>query len=60
MKAGRLLIVTGGNRGIGKQIALSALDPGWRVAISYGANQKSALTMKIIQRSNQSLSFGCL
>ena len=46
MKASRLLIVTGGNRGIGKQIALSALDSGWRVAISYGANQKSALTIE--------------
>jgi NAD(P)-dependent dehydrogenase (short-subunit alcohol dehydrogenase family) len=42
MKEGRLLIVTGGNRGIGKQIALSAVDAGWRVAISYGSNQKCA------------------
>ena len=47
MKKERLLIVTGGNRGIGKQIALSALDAGWRVAISYGVNQKLASDLEI-------------
>ena len=50
MKASRLLIVTGGNRGIGKQIALSAMNAGWRVAISYGANQNPRLPSKIIQK----------
>ena len=47
MKKERLLIVTGGNRGIGKQIALSALDAGWRVAISYRVNQKLASDLEI-------------
>jgi NAD(P)-dependent dehydrogenase (short-subunit alcohol dehydrogenase family) len=42
MSENRLLIVTGGNRGIGRQIALSAADAGWRVAISYGSNRKAA------------------
>ena len=51
MKKGRLLIVTGGNRGIGKQIALSALDAGWRVAISYGVNKKPASEMEITTNS---------
>tara|TARA_Y100001954_G_C15724725_1_gene560135 strand:- start:3 stop:752 length:750 start_codon:yes stop_codon:yes gene_type:complete len=46
MKEDGLLIVTGGNRGIGKQIALSAADAGWRVAISYGSNQKCALDIQ--------------
>ncbi len=47
MKTERLLVVTGGNRGIGKQIALSAVDAGWRVAISYGLNPKLASEMEI-------------
>ena len=42
MSESRLLVVTGGNRGIGRQIALSAVDAGWRVAISYGSNRKLA------------------
>lgn len=46
MKKERLLIVTGGNRGIGRQIALSALDDGWKVAISYSLNQKLASDME--------------
>ncbi|MEK9925966.1 MAG: SDR family NAD(P)-dependent oxidoreductase, partial [Alphaproteobacteria bacterium] len=37
-----LLVVTGGNRGIGRQIALSAADAGWRVAISFGRNRQLA------------------
>ncbi|XDZ66628.1 SDR family NAD(P)-dependent oxidoreductase [Alphaproteobacteria bacterium LSUCC0684] len=37
-----LLVVTGGNRGIGRQVALSAVDAGWRVAISYGQNRQLA------------------
>ena len=51
MKKGRLLLVTGGNRGIGKQIGLSALDAGWRVAISYGVNKKPASEMEITSNS---------
>ena len=31
----KILIVTGGSRGIGRQIAMSALEAGWRVAVSY-------------------------
>ena len=42
MSKSNLLIVTGGNRGIGKQIALSAVEAGWRVAISYSRNRQSA------------------
>jgi len=42
MSKSSLLIVTGGNRGIGRQIALSAVEAGWRVAISYGSNRQSA------------------
>ena len=45
MSENRLLIVTGGNRGIGRQVALSAVDAGWRVAISYGSNRKAAEDM---------------
>jgi NAD(P)-dependent dehydrogenase (short-subunit alcohol dehydrogenase family) len=45
MTKDQLLVVTGGNRGIGKQIALSAVDAGWRVAISFGHNPQLAHQM---------------
>jgi len=46
----KILIVTGGNRGIGRQIALSALEAGWQVALSYKANKTSA--DELVQKSN--------
>lgn len=38
----KLLIVTGGSRGIGRQIALCALAAGWRVAVSYKDHKAAA------------------
>ena len=45
MTGSRLLVVTGGSRGIGRRIALTALDAGWNVAISYGRSKKPAEEM---------------
>jgi NAD(P)-dependent dehydrogenase (short-subunit alcohol dehydrogenase family) len=46
----KILIVTGGSRGIGRQIVLSALEAGWQVALSYKANKTSA--NELVQISN--------
>jgi NAD(P)-dependent dehydrogenase (short-subunit alcohol dehydrogenase family) len=46
----KILIVTGGSRGIGRQIAMSALEAGWRVAVSYKFNKTSA--NELVQKSN--------
>lgn len=42
MKNGKVLLVTGGGRGIGAQIALGASKAGWRVAVNYAANADAA------------------
>ena len=42
MKNGKVLLVTGGGRGIGAQIALGAAKAGWRVAVNYAANAAAA------------------
>ena len=41
-KDGKVLLVTGGGRGIGAQIALGAAKAGWRVAVNYAANADAA------------------
>ena len=46
----KILIVTGGSRGIGRQIVLSALEAGWQVALSYKVNKTSA--NELVQKSN--------
>ena len=45
MKNGKVLLVTGGGRGIGAQIALGAAKAGWRVAVNYAANADAAATV---------------
>lgn len=38
----KLLVITGGSRGIGRAVALKALEDGWRVVISYNSNKRFA------------------
>src|SRR5690606_25457632 len=38
----KVLLVTGGGRGIGARIALGAAKAGWRVAVNYAANADAA------------------
>ena len=45
MKNGKVLLVTGGGRGIGAQIALGAAKAGWHVAVNYAANADAAATV---------------
>ena len=45
MKNGKVLLVTGGGRGIGAQIALGAAEAGWHVAVNYAANADAAATV---------------
>lgn len=39
----KLLLVTGGNQGIGKTIVIEALNSGYKVAFTYNSNEKEAL-----------------
>lgn len=39
---GKVLLVTGGGRGIGAEIALGAAKAGWRVAVNYAVNAGAA------------------
>ncbi len=39
----KLLLVTGGNQGIGKSIVIEALNSGYKVAFTYNSNEKEAL-----------------
>lgn len=42
MSDGKVLLVTGGSRGIGAEIALGAARAGWRVAVNYASNAAAA------------------
>ena len=42
MSEKKTLVITGGSKGIGRQVALSAMDDGWQVAISYKSNRDEA------------------
>ncbi|OHV83494.1 SDR family oxidoreductase [Ensifer sp. LCM 4579] len=42
MSDGRVLLVTGGSRGIGAAVCLAAAAEGWRVAVNYAANVQAA------------------
>jgi NAD(P)-dependent dehydrogenase (short-subunit alcohol dehydrogenase family) len=42
MNDGKVLLVTGGGRGIGAEIALGAGKRGWRVAVNYAVNAEAA------------------
>lgn len=42
MSKGKVLLVTGGSRGIGAEVALHGARVGYRVAVNYAANEKAA------------------
>ncbi|MFP1630616.1 SDR family oxidoreductase [Zhengella sp. ZM62] len=42
MTDGKVLLVTGGSRGIGAAVALGAAREGWRVAVNYVSNARAA------------------
>ncbi|WEX88955.1 SDR family oxidoreductase [Sinorhizobium garamanticum] len=42
MSHGRVLLVTGGSRGIGAAACIAAASEGWRVAINYASNRQAA------------------
>lgn len=42
MSEGRVLLVTGGSRGIGAAVCLAAAGEGWRVAVNYASNRQAA------------------
>jgi NAD(P)-dependent dehydrogenase (short-subunit alcohol dehydrogenase family) len=42
MSDGRVLLVTGGSRGIGAAVCLAASCEGWRVAVNYASNRQAA------------------
>lgn len=42
MSEGKVLLVTGGSRGIGAALALGAAREGWRVAVNYVSNARAA------------------
>ena len=42
MNGGKILLVTGGSRGIGAAVAIGAARAGWKVAVNYRANAQAA------------------
>ncbi|MDK1377182.1 MULTISPECIES: SDR family oxidoreductase [unclassified Sinorhizobium] len=42
MSDGRVLLVTGGSRGIGAAVCIAAASEGWRVAVNYASNRQAA------------------
>ncbi|AFL54088.1 NAD(P)-dependent dehydrogenase (short-subunit alcohol dehydrogenase family) [Sinorhizobium fredii] len=42
MSGGRVLLVTGGSRGIGAAVCLAAASEGWQVAVNYASNRQAA------------------
>ena len=42
MSDGRVLLVTGGSRGIGAAVSFAAAREGWRVAVNYAVNRQAA------------------
>ncbi|MCA1369034.1 SDR family oxidoreductase [Bradyrhizobium sp. BRP14] len=42
MSDGRVLLVTGGSRGIGAAVSLAAASEGWQVAVNYASNRQAA------------------
>lgn len=42
VSGGRVLLVTGGSRGIGAAVCLAAASEGWRVAVNYASNRLAA------------------
>ncbi|MCA1443351.1 SDR family oxidoreductase [Ensifer sp. IC4062] len=42
MSDGRVLLVTGGSRGIGAAVCVAAASEGWRVAVNYASNRQAA------------------
>ncbi|MCA1407484.1 SDR family oxidoreductase [Ensifer sp. IC3342] len=42
MSGERVLLVTGGSRGIGAAVCLAAANEGWRVAVNYASNRQAA------------------
>lgn len=42
MSDGRVLLVTGGSRGIGAAVCIAAAGEGWRVAVNYASNRQAA------------------
>lgn len=44
-ESGKVLLVTGGSRGIGAAVALGAAVAGYRVAVNYASNREAAETM---------------
>ncbi|MDK1493388.1 SDR family oxidoreductase [Sinorhizobium sp. 7-81] len=42
MSGERVLLVTGGSRGIGAAVCVAAAREGWRVAVNYASNRKAA------------------
>ncbi|OAP39186.1 sugar dehydrogenase [Sinorhizobium glycinis] len=42
MSGGRVLLVTGGSRGIGAAVCLAAASEGWRVAVNYASQRQAA------------------
>ncbi|WEX77205.1 SDR family oxidoreductase [Sinorhizobium numidicum] len=42
MSDGRVLLVTGGSRGIGAAVCIGAASEGWRIAVNYASNRQAA------------------